>query len=345
VTSATPEGEHGFVSRRGFIRAVAGAASGLLLTACSPEQKSVGFRPNARKTSFITPNKDFYLVAVDPSYRPPVTPANANGHWSLTLTGLDGGAKHFGYDDLSARARQRVTYTFECIGNPVGGQLIGNARWAVFPLKQFLAAAPGGLGGARAVRFEALDDFYSSVSIERATDDYAFIAMRMNGAPLSAAHGFPARVILPDLYGMKQPRWLKRVVLQESAETTSYWEEGGWGGEVPVQTMSRFDRHDDLRQDEAASLTGVAFAGRRGIRKVEVSLDDGRHWAACELVTPRAPGVWSLWRYDWQKPVRGRHTLQVRAVDGDGVLQTGRRHDAYPNGATGYDRLELTVTG
>lgn len=324
---------------------MAGAAGGLLLAACSPEQKSVGLRPDPRKTTFITPNKEFYLVAVDPSYRPPVTPANVSANWSLILAGLGGETKQFGYDDLSGRATRRVPYTFECIGNLVGGQLISNARWAVFPLKQFLSAAPGGLSAARAVRFEALDGFYSSVSIERATDDYAFIAMRMNDVPLPAAHGFPARVILPDLYGMKQPRWLKRVALQESAQTTSYWEKGGWGGEIPVQTMSRFDPRNDLRHDEAAVLTGVAFAGQRGIRKVEVSLDDGHHWTACKLVTPSTPGAWSLWQYDWQKPVRGRQTLQVRAVDGNGELQTAHRRDPYPDGATGYDRLELTVTG
>lgn len=345
MKNAIPGGQWGFLSRRGFIQAVALVAGGVALSACSAEHKSVGHRPNSRKTTFITSNKDFYLVAVDPSYRPPVTPANVNAHWSLEMVGLDGVGKRFGYGDLSARARRRVSHTFECIGNPVGGQLIGNAEWRVLPLKEFLATATGGSAAARAVMFEGLDDFYSSVSIECATDDYAFIALRMNDAPLPASHGFPARVILPDLYGMKQPRWLKRVTLLESANTTSYWEKRGWGGEIPVQTMSRFDPQPTLRGAEAAALTGIAFAGKRGIGEVEVSLDNGQSWVTCELVTPRKANVWSLWRYDWQRPVPGEHTLRVRATDGDGELQSADVHDAYPDGATGYDRLQLTVAG
>lgn len=337
--------EQGFLSRRGFIRVVAAVAGGWALSNCSAEQKSLGFRPTRRETTFITPKGDFYLVAVDPSYRSPVTPANVNAHWSLGLAGLNKSEKRFGYDDLILRARRHVLYTFECIGNPVGGQLIGNAKWRVLPLKDFLATAPGGLDTARAVMFEGLDDFYSSVSIERATDDYAFIAVSMNDAPLPAAHGFPARVILPDLYGMKQPRWLKRVTLLESADTTSYWEKRGWGGEIPVKTMSRFDPPPDVRDAQAAALTGVAFAGKRGIRKVEVSLDGGRSWRACELVTPKKADAWSLWRYDWQKPVSGRFSLRVRATDGNGELQIADRHGAYPDGASGYDRLQLSVAG
>ena len=343
VTSARSERDEGFVSRRGFIRVVAALTGGLLLPTCSPESRSLGYRPRPRDTTFITANEDFYLVAVDPSYRPALTPANVNAQWSLELVGLGGTAKRFGYDELSTRAQRNILYTFECIGNPVGGQLIGNAKWQALPLKALLTAAPGGLAKARAVMFEGLDGFYSSVSIERATDDYAFIALRMNDAPLPPAHGFPARVILPDLYGMKQPRWLRRAVLLQSADTSSYWEKRGWGGEVPVKTMSRFDPRADLPNDKPAALTGTAFAGARGVQKVEVSLDEGRSWATCELVTPERANAWSLWRYDWRKPVPGAHTLQVRATDGNGRVQSARRHDAFPDGATGYDQLQLTI--
>lgn len=345
MSTSKAEGEHGFLSRRGFVQIVALVAGGVALSTCSAEHKSVGYRPSPRRTTFITSNKDFYLVAVDPSYRPSVTPDNVHTRWSLELVGLAGARKRLGYAELSARARHRAFHTFECIGNPVGGQLIGNAEWQVLPLKAFLATAPGGAAAARAVMFQGLDDFYSSVSIARAMDDYAFIALRMNDAPLPASHGFPARVILPDLYGMKQPRWLKRVTLLESADTTSYWEKRGWGGEIPVQTMSRLDPRPSLSGDEAGALTGIAFAGKRGIHKVEVSLDNGRNWAACKLVTPGKPNVWSLWRYDWQKPIPGKHTVRVRATDGHGTLQNADAHGAYPDGATGYDGLKLAVAG
>ena len=346
---ADPPGKNGFLSRRGFIRLTGAAVAATALPGWSlprrlEEWLALGHAPRAKhRTPFITPNDDFYLVAVNPSYRPPVTPGDIAGKWSLTLTGPGEKSAQLSYADLTARARHSTFYTFECIGNDVGGQLIGNARWKVIPLSHVLAGAPGGTGSVRSVMFEGLDDFYSSVSIERARDDYAFIAVEMNGAPLPAAHGFPARVMLPDLYGMKQPRWLRRIHLLEDSDTTSYWEKRGWGGEVPVKTMSRLDPREDITPGHPAVLTGVAFAGRRGIQKVEVSLDGGEHWQPCELVTPTRPDAWSLWRYDWPRPVPGRYTLKVRATDGQGRLQTARATDAYPDGASGLDAHTVAV--
>jgi DMSO/TMAO reductase YedYZ molybdopterin-dependent catalytic subunit len=190
--------------------------------------------------------------------------------------------------------------------------------------------------------FRGLDDFYSSVSVQRALDDHAFLALRMNGVPLPAAHGFPARVLLPDLYGMKQPRWLRSLSLQQTSETTSFWEKRGWAGEVPVKTMSRLDPRDELPA-QAADLSGIAFAGQRGIRKVEVSLDDGKTWVECELTTPERRGVWSTWHYRWPHPGAGRYAVQVRATDGTGALQLARRQDSFPDGASGYDSRQVRV--
>lgn len=340
---------HGFLSRRGFIGVALASATTSALAGWSPLRKlqewlALGHSPKPRNlTPFITPNGDFYLVAADPSYRPAFTPATVDHRWSLELVGLGGKSRRLGYGALSAQAKRHTYYTFECIGNDVGGQLIGNARWRVVPLLAVLQTAPGGVGSARAVMFEGLDDFYSSVSIERVRDAYAFIAVEMNEVPLPAAHGFPARVLLPDLYGMKQPRWLKRIHLLEDADTTSYWEKRGWGGEVPVKTMSRLDAPPALVPDQAAALTGVAFAGRRGIQKVEVSLDGGRRWRSCRLATPRRTDAWSLWRYDWTDPTPGRYTVQVRATDGEGRLQTARQSDPFPDGASGYDEQTLAV--
>ncbi|HQU15965.1 MAG: hypothetical protein B7Z66_07835 [Chromatiales bacterium 21-64-14] len=339
------EGVQGFTARRGFLKVLGGSAALALLSGCFDEFRALGFKPTVEKhTPFITPNDDFYLVAVDPAYRPAFQLQDIGQHWSLELQGRSGATGHIGYDDLNARARHTVLYTFECIGNPVGGPLIGNARWRVVPLKEMLARAPGGIGTARSVMFEALDGFYSSVSIERALDDYAFLALQMNGTPLPPGHGFPVRAILPDLYGMKQPRWLKRIRLLEESATTSYWEKRGWAGEVPVKTMSRFDPRRHAKATQPLALTGVAFGGRRGIRSVEVSLDDGANWIPCQLVTGTQPGVWSLWRYVWNTPVPGRHSLRVRATDTTGALQIARYQDSFPDGASGYDQLVLDLS-
>lgn len=340
-----PEGTSGFISRRGFVEVLTTSAAGMLLAGCSATRRALGFWPPAKaQTPFITPNEDFFIVAVDPSYRPPVDPRTVAAGWALEVAGLGGTRGQLGYDDLSSRAGRRVPYTFECIGNPVGGQLIGNALWDVVPLREILVQAPGGTQGARAVMFEGMDGFYSSVSLERAMDDYAFIALRMNGVPLPAEHGFPARVILPDLYGKKQPRWLKRIALLEDSRTTSYWEKRGWAGEVPVKTMSRLDPRERISAGRPAEFTGVAFAGRRGIRQVEISLDDGRSWVPCQLVTGPMPNVWSLWRYEWRNPTPGRHSLRIRATDGSGSVQTARRQGRFPDGASGHHRLVVSAT-
>lgn len=339
-----PEGTSGFLSRRGFVEVMATSAASLLTAGCFGARRALGFWPPPKtRTPFVTPNEDFFIVAVDPSYRPPLTLETVNRSWSLELAGLDGTPRRLGYDDLSSRAKRRIPYTFECIGNPVGGQLIGNALWDIVPLKEILAQAPGGPQAARAVMFEGLDGFYSSVSIERAMDDYAFIALTMNGVPLPASHGFPARVILPDLYGKKQPRWLKRVALLEDADTTSYWEKRGWAGEVPVKTMSRVDPRRRLPAGQPAELTGIAFAGKRGISQVEISLDDGRNWVRCHLVTGEMRNAWSLWRYEWRSPTPGQHTIKVRATDGTGRMQPAQRQGRFPDGASGYDRMRVSV--
>lgn len=341
------DGTQGFLKRRGFVRLVAGSA--VALAAQPRSALAFGFgdlfgnTPKPRHvTPYITANKNFYVVAVDPTFRPKFDLKTVQTLWSLEMVGLDGSTQRLDYDSLMHQANRSVLHTFECIGNPVGGTLIGNARWQVIPLRKILQSLPG-FGSAHTVMFEALDAFYSSVSIERALDDYAFLAMQMNGVPLPGVHGFPARVLLPDLYGMKQPRWLKRIKLLADKTTTSYWKQLGWSDDVPVKTTSRIDPPGPVHAGAPAVLTGIAYAGRHGVRKVEVSLDDGKHWVPCRILAGPTPDVWSLWRYDWPAPTAGSVQLLVRATDGNGQLQTAERHGTNPSGATGLDQLSLEV--
>ena len=340
-----PDSGSGFASRRGFLQLAAAMSVDFFPVKRWFEQwRALGKTPRAAKvTPFITPNEDFYLVAVDPSFRPRFDARTVQSGWTLELGGVGAHSRTYRYDELLQRATHKVHHTFECIGNGVGGQLIGNAEWHVIALKELLAEAPGGTDAAKSVMFTGLDDFYSSVSVARALDDYAFLALRMNAEPLPAAHGYPARVMLPDLYGMKQPRWLRRIALQAEAQTTSYWEKRDWAGEVPVKTMSRLDRRGQAGAGEQIALSGVAYAGKRGIAKVEISLDGGASWVECKLVSPQTPNVWSLWRYEWNKPGPARYTLEVRAVDGRGKMQIAQRQDAFPDGASGYDRESVII--
>jgi len=335
------------LSRRGFVGIVSGAAAALglggLAAACrGPIGKATARGPGGR-TSFITPNDDFYLVAVDPSFRPSVTPATVEADWSLTVAGLGDASRRLAYSELRNLGSAQFLYTFECIGNSVGGDLIGNARWTGVPLADVLAPVLPDSRSGYTVMFRALDGFYSSVSIERCLSPDAFVAYEMNGEPLPAGHGFPARVILPDLYGMKQPRWLERIEVVESAEATGYWDERGWASEIPVKTMSRLDAPPNrtVVAGETYELTGIAFAGARGIQKVEVSHDGGATWAECRLLEGGDSGVWALWAYDWQGPESGWHALVVRAVDSSGEPQVARSTGTYPDGATGYHSVDV----
>ncbi len=346
---ATSEGSSRRISRRGFIGVLSGAAAALGLggvsEACGgPIGRGTSEGPDGR-TRFITPNEDFYLVAVDPDFRPSVTRATVDSDWSLELAGLDGATRRLSYGQLTGGPTTEFLYTFECIGNDIGGDLIGNARWRGVPLRDVLAPVLPDRRSGYTVMFRALDGFYSSVSIERCLDPDSFLAFEMNGEPLPAGHGFPARVILPDLYGMKQPRWLDRIELVESPEATGYWDERGWASEVPVKTTSRLDEppRGALVRGEPYRLTGIGFAGARGIERVEVSLDGGRSWADCELIEGGAPGVWALWAYDWRAPRGGSRTLVCRATDGEGRTQTAEMQGSYPDGASGYDRERVEV--
>ncbi len=302
-------------------------------------------RGAGNRTPFIIPNDDFYLVAIDTSFTPDFTPETVQRDWSLAVRGFHGAGRRLTYRDLRNMPPAEFLYTFECIGNSVGGDLIGNARWRGVPLKQVLSPVLGDSRSGHTVMFRALDGFYSSVSIERCLSDDSFIAYEMNGEPIPPAHGFPARVILPDLYGMKQPRWLGSIELVESAEATGYWDERGWASEVPIKTMSRLDEPPAGAPVEGQpyKLSGIAFAGARGVERVDVSLDGGATWSKCRLVEGGDPNVWATWAYDWQGPEPGDHALVVRAVDGQGRVQIAEEQGSYPDGASGYHTIGVDV--
>ncbi len=169
------------------------------------------------------------------------------------------------------------------------------------------------------------------------------IAYLMNGEPLTDKHGFPARLIVPGKYGIKNGKWLRRIELVDSYR--GYWQQRGWTNEGNVKTFSLFERPLDRAVLDSApqEIGGVAFAGPRGISKVEYSLDDGDSWIEAKVLENPGPLSWTIWRAQWIPNGSGAYELQVRATDGDGALQSSDKSDPEPDGASGYHRIVVGI--
>jgi DMSO/TMAO reductase YedYZ molybdopterin-dependent catalytic subunit len=287
----------------------------------------------------VTPVADFYRVSKN--FQDPVVPAAG---WTLRVTGLVSRPLKLRLQDLRGLPSTTSTITLECISNDVGGRLMSTGRFSGIPLRDLLAMAQP-RPGAAAVNFRAADGYTESLPLSVVTDSAeVMVAHQLDGAPLPDAHGFPARVLIPGRYGMKGPKWLQEIEVA-AAEGGGFWEQQGWDSQAVVLTTSRFDSPRDgavLRLGEVR-LAGVAFAGRRGVQAVEWSADGGRTWAEADLRPPLSPLTWVLWQATWRPAGEGEHTLVVRARDDGGSLQTGDQAPSFPNGATGYHTIRVSI--
>ena len=170
------------------------------------------------------------------------------------------------------------------------------------------------------------------------------VAYELDGAPLPEAHGYPARMLIPGHYGMKGPKWLDSITVVDR-ESGGYWEQQGWDHNAVVKTMSRFDvpGEGDIAKLGPLLLAGVAFAGSRGISKVEYSTDAGKTWTEAPFQPPLSPLTWVLWQTEWTPAAEGAYALQVRATDKTGALQTSAGAASYASGATGYHAIRIAV--
>ncbi len=289
----------------------------------------------------ITPTESFYHVSknfFDPS-------PSANG-WKLQIRGLVDNPYELTYEQLTSMPAVNVVVGMMCISNPIGGGLIGNTTWKGVRLADLLKRARPRKGVVD-VALYALDGYSDSITFEKAMDPNVVLAWEMGGRPLNATHGFPARLLVPGIYGMKHVKWLTAVELVDY-DFKGYWQQPsqGWSDPAPVQTMSRIDFPTERTLSPGRiSLSGIAFAGDRSISRVEVSTDGGQTWAEAYLKPPMSRTAWVLWGYDWTPPGPGTYRVMVRATDGQGNLQTATRTDPYPNGATGYHTVTYTIRG
>jgi DMSO/TMAO reductase YedYZ molybdopterin-dependent catalytic subunit len=286
----------------------------------------------------ITPNEDFYLTSKG------TTPRVDRARWKLTVDGLVEHPFSLSYEQLAAQPRIERVMTLECISDPVGGTAIGNAKWTGTPLKPLIERAQPAGAATHAVIYAA-DGFSTGHPLERLWNEENFLADGMNGEDLPPRHGYPARIFIPGKFGMKQPKWVTRIQLVDHAYL-GYWERQGWSDTCERWAHARFTDLEDGAKISGKNfeLTGYAVGNLDGMRAVQISFDDGRTWQQANLFSNPSPITWSFWKYLWVAPRPGTYHLRVRAMDGQGRVESRGPQDTFPDGATGQQALKVTVT-
>lgn len=293
----------------------------------------------ARLSAAITPVGTFYNVSKN--FFDPVVKQT---EWSLTIGGLVDEPYELTLEEIRAMPATIDINALQCISNEVGGSLIGNGEWKGVFLKDLLERA-GVQPGAVDLKFTCADDYTESITIEKALSSDVRLVYEMNGAPLTDKHGFPARLLVPGIYGMKNVKWVEKMEVV-GEDYRGFWQQQGWDDAAPVKLMSRIDLPESRETvgPGVVSVGGVAFSGDLGISKVEVSFDEGESWNEAELLTEAvSPQSWYRWVYEWEPEGAGPRTIRVRAHDGSEAVQTSDVASPFSTGATGYHTIRVTV--
>lgn len=288
----------------------------------------------------VTPVQNFYLVSKN--FSDPVVAAQG---WSLSVGGLVDHPLKLSLSDLRGLPSVTQYVTLECISNDVGGPLMSTGSFVGVSLRDLLATASPQANGTWAA-FKARDGYAESLPISLIQGaPEILVAYALDGSPLPDSHGFPARMLIPGHYGMKGPKWLDSIEVVNH-ESGGYWEQQGWDHNAVVKTTAKFDvPHDaDIVKLGSVPLSGVAFAGTRGISKVEYSGDGGRTWNQADFKPALSQLTWVVWSATWTPSAEGAYRLQVRATDGGGAIQDSSSAPSYPAGATGYHTIAIEVS-
>jgi DMSO/TMAO reductase YedYZ molybdopterin-dependent catalytic subunit len=336
-------------SRRRFLM------TALLAAACRPERSAPTlYQRGMAQLPTETPNLAAALAATLPPLpiQVPITPLNRlyeksfrgtpdlsnAAEWSLTLDGLVNNPLQISLTELHAMPQQSALRTLQCISNPVGGGLIGTWDWQGVPLAPLLARAAV-LPSARYALFEAADGYTTSVALEWLTQPDVLLITGAHGEALPPRHGFPLRILIPGLYGQKQPKWITRITFA-TEDRLGYWEGSGreWSNLAAIKTNSAFRQPIGNLLPFAAPiyLEGYAFGGERAIKRVAISAvradvqGQPLTWQPAALITPPSPLVWTWWYLLWTPPQAGLYRLAVRATDESGFTQA-----IFPNSLIG----------
>lgn len=290
----------------------------------------------------ITPNEQFYCVTknvIDPDVNEAV--------WRLEITGLVEGTRHFNLAQLRAFPAVEQETTLMCISNGLDAGLMSNARWKGVPLSNLIQTAVA-KPAARRVKLHGVDNYTDTIPLEKALEPSTLVVYEMNGVALPRIHGSPARAIVPGYFGEKSVKWITRIELAGD-DAQGFYEKQGWGPNfiVPIRTRVDQPAHNDwfaLRDLRGPIVVkGVAFAGERGIARVEFTADDGATWADARLDYPGTLLSWALWSFDWQPDRPGNYVLWARATNGDGEVQAWNPHRPFKSGTTGFHKIVVYV--
>ncbi|OBG41449.1 molybdopterin-dependent oxidoreductase [Mycobacterium sp. E3198] len=289
---------------------------------------------------FVTPSGDFYRV--DTAL---VVPQLSRGDWRLRIHGMVDHEATYSFDDLAHFDVVETVTTLTCVSNPVGGNLISTGVWTGYRVADLLATA-GVHGDADMVLSTSTDGFTAGTPVQALTDGRAaLLAVGLNGQPLPIEHGYPARLVVPGLYGyVSATKWVVELELTRFDKAKAYWTRQGWAARAPIKTESRIDVPKNGQQIPIGPVVfgGVAWAQNRGVRAVEVRVDDGG-WQPAQQGASYSNDTWRLWSFPWQATAPGKHTITVRATDNTGAVQTADQVGSVPDGATGWHTVDFTV--
>ncbi len=296
----------------------------------------------------VTPNSEFYRIDTALA-----VPRVDSAQWRLRITGMVDRPAEFTFDDLLAMNLREESVTLACVSNDVGGSLVGNAYWLGVPLPTLLRAA-GVQAGASQVIGRSVDGFTVGFPTDVALDGReSMVVVGMNGEPLPAEHGFPARLIVPGLYGyVSATKWLGEIELSTLEGFDAYWVRRAWAKEAPIKLQSRIDvpEADGALRAGNVRVAGVAWSGLRGVSGVQLRASDlaggarsqEEGWIGAVLSEELSDSSWRQWVVDWPATA-GSFELEVRAIDRSGVVQTAQVRPKQPDGATGHHTIRVTV--
>jgi DMSO/TMAO reductase YedYZ molybdopterin-dependent catalytic subunit len=292
-------------------------------------------------SSFITPNNTFYRVDTA-LLLPQVDPST----WQLRIHGMVQREVTISFAELLRRPLIEAYVTLTCVSDPVGGPYVGNAKWLGARLADLIRQARP-RAGASQLLCTSVDGFTSGTPLQVVLDGRdALLAVAMNGTALPVEHGFPARMVVPGLYGyVSATKWVTDIEVTTFADATAYWATRGWSQQAPIKTESRIDvpAIGSTLRPGPTQVAGVAWAQHKGVAAVEVRVDRGA-WHEARLAAVPDIDTWRQWVFQWQA-TPGDHVIEARATDKTGYTQTALQAQPAPNGASGYPSAAVTVRG